>query len=65
VRKQGTIKTFDPQTRTGVLFDDQKTEYAFGPDSYRESGLREFRMGQRVKFTVQGEAIRELTIVSF
>lgn len=69
MRKQGTIKTYDPATHSGLLFDDDRNEYAFGPESYKESGLREFRMGQRVKFTLEGEgpkaAVRQLTIVSF
>jgi hypothetical protein len=66
VRKQGTIKTYDPQTRSGVLFDDQKNEFTYGPESFKDSGLREFRLGQRVKFTLQGEStIRDMTIVSF
>ena len=67
--KQGTIKTYDPATRSGIIYDDMKIEYSFDPDSYRSSGLREFRLGQRVKFNVEGEGpkakVRELTIVSF
>jgi cold shock CspA family protein len=69
VKKQGTIKTYDPATRSGVIYDDTKTEYAFDPESYRGSGLREFRLGQRVKFNVEGEGakakVRALTLVSF
>lgn len=69
MRKQGTIKTYDDSTHGGTLLDDQQNEYAFGPESYRESGLREFRLGQRVKFTADGDPpnvrISDLTIVSF
>lgn len=69
MRKQGTIKTYDSSSHGGTVLDDQQNEYAFGPESFAESGLREFRLGQRVKFTVEGEAadahIRDLTIVSF
>ncbi len=66
--KQGTIKTYDPKTRSGVLLDDQKNEFSYDADSIRGSGLRELRIGQRVKFDVQGEGdrmkIRDLTIVT-
>lgn len=65
---QGTIRTYDPETRSGVILDDAKNEIAFDLDSFRESGLREFRLGQRVKFHLEGEPprqkVRELTIVS-
>lgn len=66
--RQGTIKTYDPGTRTGLILDDAKTEFAYGPESFQASGLREFRLGQRVKFTVEGEGekmkVRDLTIVT-
>lgn len=66
---QGTIKTWDRQTRAGVILDDQKTEIPYDYDSYRASGIRELRLGQRVKFRIEGEGrlqrVRDLTIVSF
>jgi cold shock CspA family protein len=66
---QGTIKTFSAQTRSGIILDDAKNELAFDYESFRNSGLRELRLGQRVKFSVEGEAprlkVRNLTIVSF
>lgn len=69
MRKQGTVKSYDASSHTGVILDDEKNEYTFGPDSYTASGLREFRLGQRVKFTLAGEApkvtVRDLNIVSF
>lgn len=67
--KQGTIKTYDPESRSGVILDDAKVEYAYGPESFSSSGLREFRLGQRVKFKVEGQgekqAVRDLTLVTF
>ena len=54
-----------------VVFRNEvtKNELAFDLDSFRESGIREFRLGQRVKFLVEGEPprakVRDLTIVSF
>lgn len=66
---QGTIKTWDRQSRAGVILDDDKNEIRFDYDAYRASGIREFRLGQRVKFRVEGEGrtlkVRDLTIVSF
>jgi cold shock CspA family protein len=64
---QGTIKTFDPKTRTGIVLDDAKNEYGFDEQSYRPSGIRELRLGQRVKFALEGTPpkVRDLTIVSF
>ena len=68
MRKQGTIKTFDGASRTGVILDDQKNEIAFTHESFEFSGLREFRLGQRVKFDVSGEPpkvqVRDLTILT-
>lgn len=66
---QGTIKTYNPSTRSGLILDDAKTEIAFDFESFHASGLREFRLGQRVKFRLEGEVprrkVRDLTIVSF
>jgi len=66
---QGTIKTYDESSRSGIILDDAKRELAFDADSFRHSGIRMFRLGQRVKFSVVGHGdntqIRELTIVTF
>jgi len=52
-----------------LIIDDAKQELSFDFDSFKESGIREFRLGQRVKFLTEGEAprvkVRNLTIVSF
>lgn len=66
---QGTIKTYNAGTRSGIIMDDAKTEIAFDFESFRTSGLRELRLGQRVRFRYEGEPprrkVRDLTIVSF
>ena len=66
---QGTIRAYNAQSRSGLIIDDAKQELAFDFDSFKESGIREFRLGQRVKFLTEGEAprakVRNLTIVSF
>ena len=66
---QGTIRTYNAQSRSGLIIDDAKNELAFDFDSFSQSGIREFRIGQRVKFLLEGDAprvkVRNLTIVSF
>ena len=66
---QGTIRTYNAQSRSGLILDDTKKELAFDLDSFRDSGVREFRIGQRVKFDLIGDPdrpkVRELQIVSF
>jgi len=65
---QGTIKTYDESSRSGVIMDDQKTELAFDAESFRQSGVRLFRLGQRVKYQIVGSGerarVRDLTIVT-
>ncbi|WP_328339230.1 cold-shock protein [Micromonospora sp. NBC_00421] len=46
---QGTVATFDAQTRTGVLLLDDGTELAFPARAFDASGLRLLRLGQRLK----------------
>lgn len=55
---QGTIKSFDPRNRNGVVVDDQRNEYAYDWDSFRDTGMRIFRIGQRVSFVLEGEGAR-------
>ena len=66
---QGTIRAYNAQSRSGLIIDDAKNEIAFDFDSFKASGVREFRLGQRVKFLLEGEPpkakVRDLTIVSF
>ena len=65
---QGTIRSFDPTTRTGSLLDDGLVELRFGGRAMQASGLRELRIGQRVRFTLTGDEdareIATLNIVS-
>ncbi|MGH2726376.1 MAG: hypothetical protein ACRDKS_05310 [Actinomycetota bacterium] len=66
---QGTIRAYNAQSKSGLILDDAKQEHAFDAESFRNTGMREFRIGQRVKFQLQGEPprqkVRDLTIVSF
>ncbi|SCG69524.1 cold-shock protein [Micromonospora coxensis] len=46
---QGTVASFDAQTRTGVLLLDDGTELAFPARAFDASGLRLLRLGQRLR----------------
>ncbi len=65
---QGTIRSFDPVTRTGSLLDDALVELHFTARTMQASGLRELRIGQRVRFTLGGgerdDHVATLNIVS-
>lgn len=58
---QGTIRNFDPGTRSGSLLDDHLRELAFDAEAFRASGLMELRIGQRVRFEVE-ESQDEVTV---
>ena len=46
---QGTITTFDPDSRSGTLLLDDGSELAFDASAFDRSGLRLLRLGQRVE----------------
>ncbi|WP_030436153.1 hypothetical protein [Actinoplanes subtropicus] len=50
---QGTIATFDPDTRAGTLLLDDGSELAFDADAFQRSGLRLLRLGQRVEIETE------------
>jgi cold shock CspA family protein len=52
---QGTVKSFDPETRETVVLTDQRVEYSVPPEAFRRSGLLRLTLGQRVKFDLEGE----------
>jgi cold shock CspA family protein len=66
---QGTIKAYNEQSRSGLILDDAKLEIAFDQEAFKATGIREFRIGQRVRFKLEGDQqrpkVRDLTIVSF
>jgi cold shock CspA family protein len=60
---QGTIATFDPETRSGTLLLDTGAELAFDAAAFDRSGLRLLRLGQRVAIdTEPGGVVRRVTI---
>ena len=46
---QGTVASYDPQTRSGTLLLDDGTPVEFGADAFDASGLRLLRVGQRLR----------------
>lgn len=52
---QGTVKHFDPQSRTGSVLTDDQHELAIDAATFAGSGLLELRLGQRVRFELDGE----------
>jgi len=62
---QGTIRSFDPESRSGSLLDDGLVELTFDGRAMQASGLRELRIGQRVRFTVAaGDDTHEVTTLN-
>ena len=57
---QGTIKEFDPSSRTGVLLQDDRSEVHIDRLSLEGSGLRYLRIGQRVKYDLAEEGGKKL-----
>lgn len=66
---QGTVKAFDPDTRTGTILLDDLSELPVDAETFAASGLLELRQGQRMRFDIAGDGderrIHALTIVSF
>ncbi|MEV4416907.1 cold-shock protein [Catellatospora sp. NPDC049609] len=60
---QGTVATFDPDTRTGSLLLDDGTPVAFDRAAFDASGLRLLRLGQRVRLEYgDGGELRRIAI---
>jgi cold shock CspA family protein len=66
---QGTIKDYEPESRSGSLLMDDRTEVAIDETSLEGSGLRSLRLGQRVSFELAEEGgrkvARSLRILTF
>lgn len=65
---QGTVKSFDPETRETVLLDDSLQQLQVDAEAFAASGLLELRIGQRVRFELiedgDDERVTNLGIVS-
>ena len=66
---QGTVKTYDTNTRTGSLLTDDRAEIAIDERSFGDPPARFLRIGQRVRFDVEtaaeGTVSRDLHLVTF
>lgn len=61
---QGTIRTFDVADRTATLLTDSLVEHDVDREAVAASGLMELRIGQRVRFELDGDRVAQLNIVS-
>ena len=66
---QGTVKYFDIATKTATILLDNQEELPIDGDTFARSELLELRLGQRVRFEVEGSGddrrVRQLNLVSF
>ena len=61
---QGTIKDFDIQTGAGTVVLDDRVEVAFDTRTFLDSNLEELRLGQRVRFQLDGDRVSDLQLIS-
>lgn len=67
---QGTVKSYDPTTQTATLLDDTLRQLSVDQEAFAASGLRELRIGQRVRFELDTDTgddeprVTHLNIVS-
>ena len=62
---QATVRSFDPQTRSGDVFMDDGSVRTFGAEAFDASGLRLLRLGQRVRLRLaENGSIAFLTIAT-
>jgi cold shock CspA family protein len=61
---QGTVASFSQQTNSGTVLLDDGTELPFSADAFAASGMRMFRLGQRVKLKVVHGQIVALTHIA-
>ncbi|GAA2418172.1 hypothetical protein GCM10010191_31050 [Actinomadura vinacea] len=62
---QGTVRTYDAETRSGSVLLDDGTELLFDTAAFDAGGLRLLRLGQRVNLAVEGERITVITLSTF
>jgi cold shock CspA family protein len=62
---QGTVRTYDPETRSGSVLLDDGTELPFDTDAFVAGGLRMLRFGQRVNLAMKDDRITVVTLSTF
>jgi 2-phospho-L-lactate guanylyltransferase len=62
---QGTVKDFDPDSRSGHVLLDDGSEVVFGTAAFDAGGLRLLRLGQRVRMESGSDGeVRRITLVT-
>jgi hypothetical protein len=62
---QATVATFVPETRSGTVLLDNGTELSFDAKAFARSGMRMFRLGQRVRMRVVDGRVEAITHLAF
>jgi cold shock CspA family protein len=63
---QGTVRTYDAETRSGSVLLDDGTELAFDSAAFDAGGLRMLRFGQRVNLALDdAERVSVITLSTF
>ena len=57
---QGTVKSYDTESRTGSVLTDAEEEIAIAAGSLEGGGIRFLRHGQRVRFEIADEGGRKV-----
>ncbi|MBA9007158.1 hypothetical protein [Thermomonospora cellulosilytica] len=65
VRVQGTVGSFDVETRSGTVLLDDGTELGFDAEAFAAGGLRLLRFGQRVNLALEDGRVRVVTLSTF
>ena len=61
---QGTVASFSAETRSGTVLLDDGRELSFSAEAFATSGMRMFRLGQRVKLRIVDSRIVALTHIA-
>ncbi|GGK70054.1 hypothetical protein Sme01_28040 [Sphaerisporangium melleum] len=62
---QATVRTFDPDTRSGSVFLDDGAEIPFDAVAFGAGSLRLLRPGQRVNISLTDGIITAITLSTF
>lgn len=62
---QGTVRTYDAETRSGSVFLDDGSRLDFDAAAFAAGGLRRLRFGQRVNLAVAGGRVTVITLSTF
>jgi 2-phospho-L-lactate guanylyltransferase len=62
---QATVRTYDPQTRSGRVLLDDGAEIPYDAAAFDAGGLRLLRPGQRVRLDLDGDRVVRLTLHTF